>query len=115
MDLHRAQMKRKGKEWSNIFLEEFDTSSLDSLLWIEGSFLVSVTQPELFPFKLLVADDRGERKGRGELSAATVDVPVLGVLLRYPQTLLELLERYVWLLLCKYVLIQITLLLFDSA
>lgn len=65
MDPHHAKIKEEGgdekeKERVNI-LEEFGRSLLGSLLLQRKAF---ATQPNRFPFKLLLSDERGERKGK---------------------------------------------------
>lgn len=56
-------------------------SFLDSLLWEKkGKLLVSVSQPETFPFNLLLDAEREERTGGAMRSLVKSYVEVLGVL-----------------------------------
>ncbi len=79
MDPHHAQIKgeregeeEKEKEWGDVFLEEFDRSLLDGLLWKTESFWCLLPNLSSFPLSSfwLMREERGkDRRWDRELSA----------------------------------------------
>lgn len=96
MDPHHSQIRARERK-NEVIPSERNVIVIAGQLVVEkGKLSVPATQPRLFPFKLLLADEgeeRGEeRTGGGIGSLVRFHVQVLGFLPLYPQTLQHLIQ-----------------------